>query len=159
MRIRKATLRDAPEILRLWKALATHHSRYFYRGGDAFNHKKDATNIYKKFLLKQLRARNAVVFVAEDGARIAGHIMASVNKLPPILLHDREAFVNELIVDKAYRRKGVGTGLLGATEAWAKKKKLFWLGLTVHTENQAAMSAYKKFGMMALNVKMVKIIK
>jgi len=158
--IRKARLADAPEVIRLWKALEAHHRAEFGFGAPgAFAYKKNAVSIYRKFLLKRLAARNAAVFVAEDGGRIIGYIMASVNKLFPILVHDREAFVNELVVEKAHRRKGVGTKLLGAAEAWAKKKGLFWLGLTVHTENRAAMAAYVKFGMKALNVKMVKMYK
>jgi len=157
--IRKAVLADAPEIIRLWNALEAHHRAEFGFGTPgAFAYKKNAASIYKKFLLKQLAARNAAVFVAEDGGRTIGYIMASVNKLPPILVHDREAFVNELLVEKAHRRKGVGTKLLGAAERWAKRKGLFWLGLTVHTENRAALAAYRKFGMKALNVKMVRIV-
>jgi ribosomal protein S18 acetylase RimI-like enzyme len=157
--IRKAGLADAPAVIRLWKALEAHHRTEFGFGAPgAFAYKKDTVGIYKKFLLKKLAARNAAVFVAEDGGRAIGYVMASVIKLSPILVHDREAFINELVVEKAHRRKGVGTMLLGAAERWAKKRGLFWLGLTVHAENKAAFAAYKKFRMKALNVKMVKIV-
>jgi GNAT superfamily N-acetyltransferase len=158
--IRKAGVADAPDVIRLWISFEAHHRTEFVFGAPGtVAYKKDEASIYKKYLLKQLAARNAVVFLAEDGGKAIGYIMASVNKLPPIMVHDREAFVNELFVEKAHRRRGVGTKLLGAVERWAKRKKLFWLGLTARTQNKAALAAYVKFGMKALNVKMVKIVR
>lgn len=157
--IRKATLEDVPRILELWKALMGGHVRYYGYGRGIFTYKKDKAAIYLKFLKKQLRRRNAIVFVAEADGKIAGHVMVEVQKLPPIYVHDKNAYICEIIVDERYRGKGVGTMLLEEAERWARKKKMYSIGLMVHTDNEKAFSVYRKAGFNAHHLKMAKIVK
>jgi ribosomal-protein-alanine N-acetyltransferase len=85
--------------------------------------------------------------------------MVQVNKVPPIYLHDKEAYVCEIIVEDDYRGKGIGTSLLEEVEAWARKKKMYSIGLTVHIANPEALSVYSEFGLKEHHLKMAKIVK
>ncbi|MCI0504116.1 hypothetical protein L0Y65_05400 [Candidatus Micrarchaeota archaeon] len=87
--VRKAHTADIPRIVVLWKALEAHHVKHHGYGRGIFEYKPDRLAIYLKFLKKQLRRRNAAVFVAEHGGKVVGHVMVQVNRLPPIYVHDR----------------------------------------------------------------------
>jgi GNAT superfamily N-acetyltransferase len=159
--IRKASIKDVPRIIELWKSLNLLHRKKFGYDTPLFRHKKESLclSLYKKFVTKRIQARNATVFVAELNEKTIGHIIVFIDKLPPIYVHDKQGYIGEIFVDEKYRRKGVGRELLIAGEKWAKKKGLFSLGLTVFVTNETALSAYRKFGFFEHHLKMSKIIK
>jgi ribosomal protein S18 acetylase RimI-like enzyme len=136
-----------------------YHAKHHGYGRGIFIYKKDKLAIYAKFLSKQLRRRNAAVFVAELGCNVVGHVMVQVNKLPPIYVHDKDAYVCEIVVDERHRGKGIGTMLLEEAEKWARKKGLHSISLFVHTGNEAAFAAYRKSGFKEHHLKMAKIVK
>ncbi len=161
--VRKATTADVLRIIELWKALEAYHAKPQSHGKgvfkDMFKYKSNRLALYIKYLKKQLHQRNAAVFVAEFGGRVAGHVMVEVQKLPPILVYDKNAFVCEIVVDERYRGKGIGTALLKETETWAKKKGMYSIALTVHTDNKNAYSVYRKSGFREHHLRMAKIVK
>lgn len=157
--IRKATLDDVPQLMRLWKGLMAYHDRRYGYGRGIFEYRPNKVAIYLKFLKKQLRRRNAAVFVAELDGKVVGDIMVQVNKLPRLFVHDKEAYIGEIVVDGRHRGKGIGTMLLKEGERWAKKKKMYSIALTVHTANQDALSVYRKSGFKGHHLKMAKIVK
>jgi len=157
--IRKALIKDIPRIIELWKSLNLLHRKKFGYGAPLFRHNKKSLSLYKKFVAKRIRARNAAVFVAELNEKIIGHVIVFVDKLPPIYVHDKQGYIGEIFVEEKYRGKGVGCELLSAAQKWAKKKGLFSLGLMVCNKNEAAISAYCKFGFFEHHLKMSKIIK
>lgn len=157
--VRRATQADVPRIIELWKALEAHHVRHHGYGRGIFEYRPDRVKSYTKYLKKQHRRRNSAVFVAEVGGRVAGHVMVEIQKLPPIYVHDRNAYVCEIVVDERYRRKGIGTMLLKEAEAWAKKKKMYSISLMVHVANENALATYKKAGFKGHHLKMAKIVK
>lgn len=157
--IRKATLKDVPQLIRQWKALEAYHVKHHGYGRGIFEYSPNRMALYLKYLKKQMRRRNAAVFVAEVGGRIAGHIMVEIQKLPPIFVHDKNAYVCDIVVDSQYRGKGIGTALLEEAEEWAGKKKMYSIALMVHTANKNAFSVYRKFGFKEHHFKMAKIIK
>lgn len=157
--IRKATLADIPRIIELWKALEAYHVLHHGYGRGIFSYRPDRLALYVKFLKKQLRRRNAAIFVAALGGNVVGHVMVQTNRLPPIYVHDKDAYVCEIVVDERYRGKGIGTMLLKEAERWAKKKGLYSISLFVHTGNKSAFAAYRKSGFKEHHLKMAKIVK
>lgn len=155
--IRRARPPDMPKIIRLWKALMHHHRR-FGHGRGIFEYRKDAPALYGKFLARQLRRRNAAVFVAEAGGRIVGHVMVESKKVPPVYVHSSEAYVDEIMVEKRWRRRGIGKSLLAKAAAWARGKKLYSIALNVHARNAEATAAYEKSGFAGHHIKMAKVL-
>jgi ribosomal protein S18 acetylase RimI-like enzyme len=156
--IRKAVLADIPRIIVLWKALEAYHVLHHGYGRGIFRYRPDRLALYVKFLKKQLRRRDAAVFVAELGGNVIGHVMVQVNKLPPIYVHDKDAHVCEIVVDGRHRGKGIGTMLLEEAEGWASKKGLYSISLFVHIGNKAAYAAYRKSGFEEHHLKMAKTV-
>ena len=159
--IRKASIKDVPRIIELWKSLNLLHRKKFGYDTPLFRHNKKSIclSLYKKYVTKHIQARNSAVFVAESTKMIIGYVIVFVDKLPPILVHDKKGSVGEIFVEEKYRKKGVGRELLSSAERWAKKKGLFSLGLGVCIRNETALSAYRKFGFSEHHLKMSKIIK
>ena len=158
MKIRKATKKDIPYIIEFWKELIACHRKNFWRSSELFRYKKNSVSLVKKYLTKLLRARNGRLFVADMDGKIVGYAEVSIKKLPPIHVHDREAYVGVIFVDGLYRRKGIGTMLLKEAEKWAKGKGVFSLALTVFYKNKSAYVAYRKFGFREHNLKMSKVV-
>ena len=157
--IRRASRSDIPRIVELWEALGWLHRKKYGYDNELFRQKKNSVSLYKIFLSKRVRARNVAVFVAEVDGRIIGHVIVSGNTLrPPLFVHGKEAFIDEIFVEESYRRKGIGTKLLEEAEAWAKKRGIFSIGLFVSTKNKGAFSAYRKSGFFEHHMKMSKII-
>ncbi len=159
MKIRRATKKDVPRIMVLWKGLVACHRKRFWSPSELFRLKKSSVSLAKKYLIKLLRARNGQVFVADMDGKIVGYAEVTIKKLPAIYVHDREAHVGVIFVDGLHRRKGIGTRLLKETERWAKGRGVFSLALTVFEKNKPALSAYKKFGFKSHHKKMSKVIR
>lgn len=57
---------------------------------------------------------------------------------------DIDAVVNNLIVDRSYRKKGVATLLLSAIENWAANKGIKSLSLLAEKEDQERLDFYRQ---------------
>ena len=158
VKIRKATRKDIPCVIKLWKSLMACHRKNFWRPRELFRCKKNSVSLVRKYITKLLRARNGQVFVAEIDGKILGYAEVSIKKLPAIYVHDREAYIGIVFVDGLYRRKGIGTRLLKEAERWAKDRGVFSLALTVFDKNKPALVTYKKFGFREHHVKLSKVI-
>lgn len=88
-----------------------------------------------------LETSNYRIFVALDGDLVVGMVTGFTHFHPD---KDEEFFVNELGVDDAYRRRGIGEQLLRTilAEARAMGCPDAWLG-TEHT-NAEALALYRK---------------
>lgn len=60
----------------------------------------------------------------------------------------KQAVVEDMIVDEAYRGKGLGRALLTALVKWAKKEGVEMIELTSNPKRLAANGLYQKFGFM-----------
>ncbi len=155
IRIRKAKPADIGQIIGNWKSLMEQNMGF---NPKAFRHKKNYEEIYRRFLLKQVKGRVSTVFVAEKEGRIIGHIMLEIKLMPPVYEIDREGFVDELFVKEGFRRQGVGTRLLEEGEKWARKKGMRQFSLHANARNSTARKAYKSFGLEDLTIKMSKLL-
>jgi ribosomal protein S18 acetylase RimI-like enzyme len=69
------------------------------------------------------------------------------------------AYSSDLIVSEQYRRQGVGTALLATAQAYAARAGASHVVLRVLTANEAAMSAYRRFGFAEHDVRMIKSVR
>lgn len=99
-----------------------------------FNNLDDSREGVERFL----RRNPATSFVAEDGGRLAGIIMAG---------HDgRRGYVYHLAVAEACRRQGVGSGLLERALAALKAEGINKVALLVFNRNEAGNAFWEKQG-------------
>ena len=123
MRVRKGTRKDFPDIMRLWL-------KSFAKG--------NTPKIAKEYLNERLE-RNEIL-VAVEGSKVIGFLTFSKNYF---LNSDFSQF---LAVNKKYRNKGIGTGLMKEFEKQASGRKCRRVFSSVEPWNRNALRFHKKLG-------------
>ena len=87
---------------------------------------------------------------ADDGLYLVGQDLGT-GKLVALLDAERErwrdtAVIWNLLIDRAYRRHGLGRGLVGRALAWAREQGLRGLVLESQTNNMPACRFYQAMG-------------
>jgi ribosomal protein S18 acetylase RimI-like enzyme len=95
--------------------------------------------------LRNLLAKpDHAVWVAEtDGQSVAGWIHVFVKQL---LESDREAEIGGLVIDEAFRGRGVGKALVERAERWAKARRLKSVYVRSNIVRKGAHIFYQKLG-------------
>ena len=89
---------------------------------------------------------NIVTFLALEHGRAVGCCFASLlerNAADP----QKTVYIDLLVVDENYRRRGIGRALFAAVRRRAAKYGAGKIELMVWSHNQIAMSAYRAYGM------------
>lgn len=64
-----------------------------------------------------------------------------------LLVPCRYAYIQDFIVNEAYRNQGIGTQLMEASKQWAKDRDLEYLRLSVFPVNESGIRFYKRHGL------------
>jgi ribosomal protein S18 acetylase RimI-like enzyme len=94
-----------------------------------------------KLLMKK---PDAVILVAESGSDVVG--MCTVQTVISTAEGGPAGLLEDLIVDRGFRRAGVGGALLKAAEEWAVQNDLTRLQLLTEKHNLPAVNFYLKEG-------------
>jgi ribosomal protein S18 acetylase RimI-like enzyme len=90
------------------------------------------------------------LLVEHSGAVIG---VAEVSVMPPasgpMFQRIRKASLTNLVVDEAWRGRGVGQRLLAAVKQWAAERDVDRVEVTVYSSNEAAVEFYAKAGFVA----------
>lgn len=87
---------------------------------------------------------SSLVLVAAIDRKIVG--MATVQTLISTAEGGRVGLVEDVIVDRGFRHKGIGTRLLDEIIAWGKRRKLLRIQLLADRDNRSALDFYAKQG-------------
>jgi len=85
-------------------------------------------------------ARRDLTLVASDKKSLVGYLSAREDK------PSAAAWVTDLVVDAASRRKGAASALLLAAQAWASERGVRRLILEMQSKNQNGIRLAQKFG-------------
>jgi len=134
--IREARAEDFVALLRLLDQMD--ESMYAGRG---HADERDIRALYEAVLAD----RDQRLLVAEDGGRLVGsaHVMVlrHIGRSLP-----RSAVVEGVVVDPAYRRKGVGAALMRAAAETAREVGCYKLSLTSNLARTGAHRFYNRLG-------------
>lgn len=98
------------------------------------------------------------VYVIDD--RIYGLIMATKksNRAIPISNQKTTYFIEDIVVDKNYRRKGIGKKLYCFLRDKANEENIDAIELNVWAFNESAIKFYESLGMSVKNMKMEQLL-
>ena len=133
-RIREARVKDMEAMIGLLWALFTLEPDFTF----------DAEKQRQGLLQLILQERGKAVFVAEAGMRLVG--MGTVQTVISTAEGGPVGWVEDVVVDPAYRGQGVGRRLLAAVEKWAQTQGLKRLQLLADRDNVGAGKFYTKQG-------------
>jgi ribosomal protein S18 acetylase RimI-like enzyme len=143
-RIRRAHLADHLDLCRLWQQVDSFHAQirpdFFAAGADPARS--------RLYLDRILADEDQELLVAVRGGDIVGLIHFQLYDTPPspVFADRRRAHVEDLVVDEAHRRQGIGRALLRAGEEWARRRHAEQVVLTVWRGNPDAVAFYEAFG-------------
>ncbi len=153
--IRRATHNDIPRILELLSQVNDVHAEgrpdFFIKGKRKYE---------KGELLKIINDDITPVFVCEDNYDVKGYAFCVIQDLSQCdnLRPNKSLYIDDICVDKNYRRHGVGRKLYEYVLQFAKEEKCFNITLNVWAKNPGAQAFYESMGMTVQKVCMEKII-
>ena len=95
----------------------------------------------------------ACILLAERAGKVVGLINVSLRESPPLsfLVPRRMGSVDDLVVDGAARRSGVGRALMAEAETWARERGASAMELNVYDFNADAIDFYQELGYRTLS--------
>jgi GNAT superfamily N-acetyltransferase len=80
------------------------------------------------------------LLLAEEGEQVRGYISLRLGLAPA------SAWIEDLVVDRIHRRKGIGAALVGAAQDWSARKGLHRITLEMQPKNYPAIRFADKLG-------------
>jgi len=89
-----------------------------------------------------VNSKHTLLFMAEEHNEFLGTMTLVLNKIPT----GDKVWIEDVVVDKSARGKGVGVKLIQYSIDYAKTKKLMSINLTSSPDRVAANQLYQKLG-------------
>lgn len=152
--IRKMELKDYDQAKNLVYQV---HSLHFNNRPDIYF---DGNPLPIKFFENSLNDENSLNYVYEEEDKVVGLIMISKknNSSVPIIKSRSTYFIEDIVVDGKYRRKGIGKKLFFFIQDKARKENIDAIELNVWAFNEEAINFYESLGMSVKNMKLEKIL-
>lgn len=98
---------------------------------------------------------DSAVFVADAGC-LVGVAVGCLRAAPelPVFVQQRWGVLDGLVVDPAWRRRGVGMLLARSVEGWAVGAGAAWVEVNVYAANPEARRFYEALGYLPLSMKL-----
>ena len=143
MVIQNAAVEDIPALLDLLRQVGQVHHR-----GRPDLFRPDAQKYDEIALEALLRRPDRPIFVAREGASVLGYAFCVHKETAgdPVLTDRRTLYIDDLCVDAAHRRRGVGTALLAHVRAYARERGFDDVTLNVWAFNEDARAFYAAQG-------------
>ncbi|HJZ86401.1 MAG TPA: GNAT family N-acetyltransferase [Polyangia bacterium] len=147
--IRPATGDDRPVLEGLWREVDALHARLepaFFQ--EAPGHPRSAS-----FIAEALQSPDQTVLLAVASGAPVGLVHVQLYDTPPLptMVPRRRAHIEDLVVTRSHRRRGIGRKLMAAATEWARAGGAVEIVLTVWEGNQTAGRFYHALGYRALS--------
>ncbi|MGI6208476.1 MAG: GNAT family N-acetyltransferase [Anaerolineae bacterium] len=142
--VRPATSQDLEAILELYRQVDDMHLEI---ASDTYRRPERPIRT-PEWIAELIADPQALLVVAEVGGTVVGFLEAALGEAKPLpfLVQKRFVTVNNLMVDAASRRLGVGRALMAAAQDWVRTQGTQELRLTVYDGNPGAMAFYQALG-------------
>ncbi len=139
MIITVATIDDVDEIAKLYPAVSESMAEL-----EPFYYSKSEQS--KAYIKEIITNDDSDFIIAKDGEKIVGFALVEETKTPPYdcFVPHKYTFIMDVVVDKAYRRKGIAKELIEEVKKWAKQRASDYIELNVLSKNEGAIALYEK---------------
>jgi ribosomal protein S18 acetylase RimI-like enzyme len=140
--VKRGVAGDVEPVLDLWEEMMAVHARLDCR----FCPTADARQLFRPVLLAWLRDPDYRVFVAREGHRMVGYLIARVSENPPMFEPRHFGHISDTCVAPDRRRLGIGRRLFAAARSWLRRRGLTVLKLNVAASNPVSQQFWRKMG-------------
>ena len=147
MKIRKATVKDIPSLIKLFRGIVKYHKKIYTKDDKFYNKEiKNVKQIWVKFIKKNVNNKDFLILIVYDGKKPIAYCISLIKKNIPIYKIKKYGYVSDLYVDKKYRGKGIGKKLLKKSKEFFRKNKLKFMSLEINHNNDPSIKFYEKYG-------------
>ena len=155
--VRAARPEDAEAIAEAWLDAGRYYAAFDPRRYQVPS--EDGLAEWLSGLLGKPRADDELWLAADSGGRVVGDITASLSRPAPdarfqMMRHVGEVVVriDSLVVREADRRRGAGTALMRAAEAWGRERGAASIFLNTDMRSPLSVPFYEHLGLEAVSV-------
>lgn len=140
--ITAATEEHVPAVVGLWHEMMTFHVGLnpFYTLGS------DARERAEECLRANMASPDSLVLVALDGKTVAAFCLCFIAAHPPVFPVREYGLISDFAVTERYRRRGIGTMLVGRVREWFSARGIGRIELHVSTFNTVGRPFWEKQG-------------
>jgi len=158
--VRSAELRDREALCRLYHEFHEYHVRGVPDRLHSLGEPPDTcagSELYQT-LTKIIQDDDAAIFVAETAQRMVGlvEVYLRTDEPNPLRVSRRYGYLQSLMVDEAFRRRGIGTRLMEAAQRWAREKGAVEMRLEMWEFKAGPLEFYAQSGYRTLRRTMVR---
>lgn len=150
IKIKKATLQDVDGIIVMLKQICDYEHKLdkYYK---PFSKYKDLD----KVVIKSLKDKNTIVFVAKSDKQVIGYSEGTIEKAPNYAsISCKIGYIDTIIIDDKYRGKGIGKKILNELMKWFEGKKIKNIELEVNAYNKLGVDFWKNNNFFTYRLKM-----
>lgn len=129
-------------MLPLWRYLIDIHAPM----ERMFETVEGAESKFAEFLKALLDKENYLIAVAEDDGKIAGYVISHVSQTPEVFVLRRKMYVQDMVIEPAYRRQGVARKLMDVVLDFAREQQVEKIDLLVAVQNEEANKFWREMG-------------
>jgi GNAT superfamily N-acetyltransferase len=160
--IRNANTADIDLLLKMWIEFTKLHDRIVIKKNPLIKPhvalKKNANDIFRIFIKKQILSKNALVTIAEVDGKPAGYVLCNIKENVPVYTIDKLGYIVDMYVAEKYQGLGISSRLKEKAIEWFKHKRIKHVSLVVFYDNDHAHQVYEKWGFFNYSVEMRKDI-
>ncbi|MBP3841576.1 MAG: GNAT family N-acetyltransferase [Bacilli bacterium] len=148
--IRNLTKEDYFDVFELEKQV---HREHYSKRPDLYN---DVSDLFpREYYYSIIDNKNSIMIGIECNNKIVAIIMSEVKETSNISVIKKRkyCYIDDIVVDKSYRRKGYAKRLFNELREELKKLNICDIELTVWPFNKGAIAFYESIGMSAKNIK------
>lgn len=151
MIIRPITAQDCATVLHLFQQV---HDLHAAARPDTYRPSPQAMD--EGYFHSLLQSTDALLFGAEEAGQLVGFLHMTIKHTPNnrLVMPRSILYVEELVVEQAYRGKGIATALFAWVRQTAREQAVDDIELMVWGFNRSAIGFYEKMGMQVKNLKM-----
>lgn len=139
VRIRQANEGDLQQIVQLSEKLEKDESTM-----DSMISSLPSEFQNPKWILKNIKGENTVVFVAEVDGKVVGYSLGWISQ--PWAYKGKRGYICDCFVEKSYRRRGIGKALIKAIVDWFVNKGVECVEADVYSTNIPSLMMFKALG-------------
>lgn len=149
MNIRNFKKSDAQELLRLIKLMVEHHQNLdsYYK---PFSQYQNLEGEIKSWASD----KNIKILVADQGGGLIGYGRFSIEMAPTYAVAKKIGAVDDIFIEKPYRKQGMAEEIFKESLKWFQKKKARNIELNVDCRNEAAIKFWRKLGFFEYKLRM-----
>lgn len=100
----------------------------------------------KKYFKDRITRSDSCALVAELNKKILGYLVGAIQEGKDYRVKAKYAELENMLVLKDFRNKGIGGRLAERFLEWCEKQKINYVSVTASAENQLGIKFYKKQG-------------